>query len=381
MQNEKEESLILNEKLSDTEIHSKINGYGHVHMKAAQNRYMRFMPFLAKAFPETAARKGIIESELYDISRFAKEINNGFKGQLLLKDDAHLPVGQSVTARGTMHEVLHIAEILLQKNKLLSPTENYSKINSPEIREFFSHYRIYAVERENLAFSAAVLAARLGFKTIVCLSENENQAAKNFLLNENIEIKEYKSDYRTAVSEMKKACETDENCFFIGSGDSEDSLFGYSTAALRLKVQLNKAHISVDENHPLFVYIPSIIPEAACGIAFGLKQLMGKDVHCFYVKQSESAPLEEASNLVQSISDYIISGLFTADDTKTLSHSQKLKQAVGICLKPSSCMGFKAIDDFSDKSFLSYLDKHNLSKKLDNSAHIVWAAYGSADFS
>ena len=377
MQNEKEESFVLNEKLSETEIHSKINGYGHVHMKAAQNRYMRFMPFLAEAFPETAARKGIIESELYDISDFTEEINESFKGKLFLKDDAHLPVGQSVTARGSMHEVLHIAEILLQKNKLLSPTENYSKVNSGEIKELFSHYKIYAVDCENLAVSAGLLAARLGFKTVVYLHENKNQEKINILLNEKIKIREYKSDYLTAINEAQKVCEKEENSFFIGKSDSEDLFFGYSTAALRLKVQLNKAHVTVDENHPLFVYIPSLIPEAAGGIAFGLKELMGNDVHCFLFQPSDLT--NETSEFVRSISENIISGIFTVSAESMQSFSEKLKLKKSINLKPVSCMGFKAVEDFSNKEFQGYLKKHNLLDKLDNSSHIVWAAYGDQD--
>ena len=377
MQNEKEESFVLNEKLSETEIHSKINGYGHVHMKAAQNRYMRFMPFLAEAFPETVARKGIIESELYDISDFTEEINESFKGKLFLKDDAHLSVGQSVTARGSMHEVLHIAEILLQKNKLLSPTENYSKVNSGEIKELFSHYKIYAVDCENFAVSAGLLAARLGFKTVVYLHENKNQEKINILLNEKIKIREYKSDYLTAINEAQKVCEKEENSFFIGKSDSEDLFFGYSTAALRLKVQLNKAHVTVDENHPLFVYIPSLIPEAAGGIAFGLKELMGNDVHCFLFQPSDLT--NETSEFVRSISENIISGIFTVSAESMQSFSEKLKLKKSINLKPVSCMGFKAVEDFSNKEFQGYLKKHNLLDKLDNSSHIVWAAYGDQD--
>ena len=379
MQNEKEESFILNKKLSETEIHSKINGYGHVHMKAAQNRYMRFMPFLAKAFPETAARKGIIESELYDISDFSAEINKNFKGKLFLKDDAHLPVGKSVTARGAMHEVLHIAEILLQKNKLLSPTENYSKLNSAEIKDFLSHYKIYAVERENLALSAGILAARLGFKTVIYLSQTENQEKKNNLLNEEIEAKEYKSDYRTAVSEAQKDCEKEENSFFVGKSDSEDYFFGCSSAALRLKVQLNKAHVEADENHPLFVYIPALIPEAAIGIAFGLKQLMGKDVHCFLTQSNDLMSPNETSEFLKSISENIISGVFTVSDESMLNYSNKLKLSKNINLKPTACTGFKAIENFEYKDFQSYLKKYNLLDKLENSAHIIWAAYGNAD--
>lgn len=55
----------------------------------AHARLNRFAPYLAKAFPETAVTKGIIESELVAIpamqARLGKEYDKTIPGTLLLK--------------------------------------------------------------------------------------------------------------------------------------------------------------------------------------------------------------------------------------------------------------------------------------------------------
>lgn len=75
----------------------------------AHARLSRFAPYLAKAFPETAASGGIIESELVAIpamqKRLEKEYQQPISGQLLLKKDSHLPISGSIKARGGIYEV------------------------------------------------------------------------------------------------------------------------------------------------------------------------------------------------------------------------------------------------------------------------------------
>ena len=57
----------------------------------AHARLIRFAPYLAQAFPETAATNGIIESELVAIPAMQKRLETEFKqkiaGQLLLKKE------------------------------------------------------------------------------------------------------------------------------------------------------------------------------------------------------------------------------------------------------------------------------------------------------
>lgn len=85
----------------------------------AHARLSRFAPYLAKAFPETAATGGIIESELVAIpamqKRLEKEYQQPISGQLLLKKDSHLPISGSIKARGGIYEVWHTQKNWLWK--------------------------------------------------------------------------------------------------------------------------------------------------------------------------------------------------------------------------------------------------------------------------
>ena len=76
----------------------------------AHARLTRFAPYLALAFPETAATGGIIESELAAIpamqKRLEKEFGQHINGEVLLKKDSHLPISGSIKARGGIYEVL-----------------------------------------------------------------------------------------------------------------------------------------------------------------------------------------------------------------------------------------------------------------------------------
>ena len=96
-----EETVWLNPDRRHVVPREKIDGYGFARMKAAQMRFMRFMPWVEKAFPETAARKGVIESGLLEITNMKDRMNAegaGVTGRVLLKDDAHLPVAGSVSS-------------------------------------------------------------------------------------------------------------------------------------------------------------------------------------------------------------------------------------------------------------------------------------------
>lgn len=81
-------------------------------IKDASDRLQRFAPYLKKAFPETAATNGIIESEVIEIFKMKTKLIQQYKvaitGKLLLKKDSHLPISGSIKARGGIYEVLII---------------------------------------------------------------------------------------------------------------------------------------------------------------------------------------------------------------------------------------------------------------------------------
>lgn len=139
----------------------------------AHARLSRFAPYLAKAFPETAAA-GIIESELVAIpamqKRLEKEYQQPIAGQLLLKKDSHLPISGSIKARGGIYEVLAHAEKLALEAGLLTLEDDYSKLLSPEFKQFFSQYSIAVGSTGNLGLSIGIMSARIGFKVTVHMS-------------------------------------------------------------------------------------------------------------------------------------------------------------------------------------------------------------------
>ncbi len=112
----------------------------------AHARLKRFAPYLAKAFPETAATGGIIESDPVAIpamqARLEKEFAKPVTGPLLLKKDSHLPISGSIKARGGIYEVLTHAEKLALEAGLLSVEDDYSVLLEPRFKDFFSQYSI-----------------------------------------------------------------------------------------------------------------------------------------------------------------------------------------------------------------------------------------------
>lgn len=404
------ETVWINGDLSSVEPMSEINGHKFVQVRAAQNRLMRFMPYIEKVFPETAPRKGIIESNLLMCPNFEKRIqsyNPDFKGRFLLKDDAHLPIAGSVKARGGIYEVLLHAERLAMKEGLLSNTDDYSILASDEFRDFFRKYTIQVGSTGNLGLSIGIMGAGFGFRVIVHMSSDAKEWKKNLLREKGVTVKEYSGDYSLAVSEGRKLSSPDPFSYFIDDENSENLFMGYSTAALRLKVQLFNAHIPVNQTHPLFVYLPCGVGGAPGGITFGLKQMFGDNVHCFFAepvnapcftlgmasqKYSEMSisdvgittptiadglAVGRASSLVCEMMKTLVSGAFTVSDEKMLEYMKDFHKDEDIFLEPSACAGFHGLFDLQQSSeFKDYLIKQNISEYMDNSTHIVWATGG-----
>ena len=152
------------------------------------------------------------------------------------------------------------------------------------------------------------MGAKLGFKVIVHMSADAKQWKKEMLRSNGVTVMEYDTDYTEAVQAGREAAEKDEYSFFIDDEKSVDLFMGYATAAMRLKVQLFKNGVSVDENHPLFVYIPCGVGGAPGGITFGLKQMFGNCVHCFTVEPVQ-APCLLAGLAIEKWNDISVKDL------------------------------------------------------------------------
>ncbi|VTP61834.1 D-serine dehydratase [Leclercia adecarboxylata] len=188
-------------------------------MEDARARLNRFAPYLAKAFPETAATNGIIESELVAIPamhrRLEKESGAPLPGTLLLKKDSHLPISGSIKARGGIYEVLTHAEKLALDAGLLNLNDDYSILLEPRFKAFFSQYSIAVGSTGNLGMSIGIMSARIGFKVTVHMSADAREWKKSRLRSHGVTVVEYEQDYGVAVEQGRKAAENDPNASLL----------------------------------------------------------------------------------------------------------------------------------------------------------------------
>ena len=339
----------------------------------AHARLTRFAPYLAQAFPETAATGGIIESELAAIpamqKRLEKEFGQPIHGELLLKKDSHLPISGSIKARGGIYEVLTHAEKLALKAGLLTTNDDYSILLSPEFKQFFSQYSIAVGSTGNLGMSIGIMSARIGFNVTVHMSADARAWKKSRLRSHGVTVVEYEEDYGVAVEQGRKAAQSDPNCFFIDDENSRTLFLGYAVAGQRLKAQFAQQGRVVDADHPLFVYLPCGVGGGPGGVAFGLKLAFGDNVHCFFAEPTHSPcmllgiytglhdtisvqdigidnltaadglAVGRASGFVGRAMERLLDGLYTLDDQTMYDMLGWLAQEEGIRLEPSALAG------------------------------------------
>ncbi|MBU4682125.1 D-serine ammonia-lyase [Cedecea davisae] len=378
-------------------------------VKEAHARLARFAPYLAKAFPETAATNGIIESELAAIPAMQKRLHAALGqeiyGKLWLKKDSHLPISGSIKARGGIYEVLTHAEKLATEAGLLNPEDDYSKLLSPEFREFFSRYSIAVGSTGNLGLSIGIMSARVGFRVTVHMSADAREWKKAKLRSHGVEVVEYAEDYGVAVEQGRKAAESDANCFFIDDENSRTLFLGYAVAGQRLKDQFAQRSITVDEQHPLFVYLPCGVGGGPGGVAFGLKIAFGDHVHCIFAEPTHSPcmllgvhtglhdaisvqeigidnltaadglAVGRASGFVGRAMQRLLDGFYTAEDQTLYNMLGWLAAEEDIRLEPSALAGMPGPQHVCANE--AYQRMHGLStEQLNNATHLVWATGG-----
>ncbi|MFJ7847908.1 D-serine ammonia-lyase [Peribacillus sp. NPDC097206] len=381
-------------------------------VKEAEERLNRFAPYIAIAFPETKPMNGIIESPLVEIasmkSRMEKIYEIAIPGKLLLKCDSHLPISGSIKARGGIYEVLKRAEEIAMKDRGFKETDNYELLASDEYKELFSHYSIAVGSTGNLGLSIGIISAHLGFKVTVHMSADAKRWKKDKLRSLGVIVKEYEEDYSKAVEEGRRQASLDPSCHFIDDENSVDLLFGYATAATRLKEQLNEKSIIVDEEHPLFVYLPCGVGGGPGGITYGLKLAFQKNVHCFFAEpthspcmtlglatglhekvsvqdfgvdnktEADGLAVGRPSKLVSNMMDSMLSGSFTMGDERLFDFLRMMAKTEAYYLEPSALAGaYGPVQIFSREEGEKYIMKEGLTGRLNQSTHIIWATGGS----
>jgi len=182
----------------------------------ARARFEKFAPLLAELFPELAASKGQIESELVPVPTMQRALGlPSDKGTLWLKADNSLPVAGSIKARGGFHEVLEVAERLALQHSLIGKDEDYRALGQPAARSLFAKHQIAVGSTGNLGLSIGVMAAALGFRAMVHMSSETKSWKKERLRNKGVEVVEHVGDYEQAVSQGRQLAMLDPLSHFV----------------------------------------------------------------------------------------------------------------------------------------------------------------------
>lgn len=377
----------------------------------ASARLARFAPYIQRAFPETAASGGIIESGIEPLPALQALLSRRYglplDGAMWLKADHRLPISGSIKARGGIYEVLKHAEELALSGALLRPGDNYALLDSDAARAFFGQYRIAVGSTGNLGLSIGIMGARLGFQVTVHMSADARQWKKDKLRAHGVRVAEYASDYSVAVAEGRKQAESDPGCHFIDDENSTNLFLGYAVAAERLKGQLAQAGIAVDAAHPLFVYLPCGVGGGPGGVAFGLKLAFGDAVHCIFAEPTHSPcmllgvytglhdhvsvqdfgidnvtaadglAVGRASGFVGRAMQRLLDGYYTVGDDELYCLLALMERSEGIRLEPSALAGVPGIARVLGER-QGYLARAGLDRAaMAQATHLVWATGGS----
>jgi len=377
----------------------------------AEQRLSRFAGLLQKLFPELQPTGGIIESPLVAVESLQRAILGAGPqvGRWYIKCDHALPVAGSVKARGGIYEVLAHAEELGRRRGLLdAQDDDLSVLSSPRALKLFAQHRVAVGSTGNLGLSIGVMAAALGFQATVHMSAEAKGWKKARLRARGVEVIEHTGDFTAAVAAGREQAQSDPNTYFVDDEKSSRLFLGYAVAALRLRKQLSERGITVDDTHPLFVYLPCGVGGAPGGITFGLRHMFGDHVHCFFAEPVASAcmlvRLAHTDNYAVSVTDVgldnrteadglavarasefvaaqirsLVSGVFTVRDDTLFEDLYLLEQTERLWIEPSAAAGFRGPHwILRSPPGRQYQTRHGLSEHMDRATHILWTTGGA----
>ena len=239
------------------------------------------------------------------------------------------------------------------------------------------------------------------------MSADARQWKKDLLRSHGVIVAEYESDYSEAVKKGREQSDADPNSYFVDDENSRNLFLGYAVAAKRLEQQLQEQNVKVDEKHPLFVYIPCGVGGAPGGITFGLKEIFGDFVHCFFVEpvqapcmvlgmstglhnqicvqdigltghtEADGLAVGRPSGFVGRVMETLLSGEFTVRDEKLYQYMRQLYDTEGIFIEPSAAAALEGpIKLMNCEETAGYVKDHGLEGQMKQASHIAWATGG-----
>jgi len=378
-------------------------------MQTAVARFGRFAGLLAQLFPEELqACNGVIESPLVPAPALGRALGlDADAGVLWVKCDHLLPVAGSIKARGGIHEVLEFAERLALEHGLVAPEGDYRALAAPAARALFARYQVAVGSTGNLGLSIGVAASSLGFRAAVHMSADAKEWKKARLRSRGVQVVEHAGDYEQAVAAGRAQAASDPFCHFVDDERSLSLLQGYSAAAPALQRQLATAGITADATHPLFVYLPCGVGGAPAGITFGLRQVLGPHVHCFFAEpvqspcflaqmlagphdhpsvydwglsnqtEADGLAVPRASLLAATLMQPLISGVFTVQDATLFQHLAWAHDTEGLRIEPSAAAGFSGPGMLTGTlAGRAWLRAQGLEAHLPRATHLAWTTGG-----
>ncbi|NLZ52143.1 MAG: D-serine ammonia-lyase, partial [Thermoanaerobacteraceae bacterium] len=178
--------------------------------------------------------------------------------------------------------------------------------------------------------------------------------------------------------------------------------------ARRIEKQLLEANVVVNDNHPLFVYLPCGVGGGPGGVAYGLKQVYGDLVHCFFaepahapcmllgvvtdlhnkisvqdigidnITAADGLAVGKASSFVGKTLKPLLSGSYTLSDERMYNYLAAVYDFEGIQLEPSALAGLDGLRRIlTTHEGQNYLKREGLDHlPAENFTHLVWFTGG-----